>query len=172
MRIGDSERIAARAVAGAEPAFVVGAPGLIGGVDRGERPRIARRAYARGSAMRQPGALQHLADRAFGGPDDMRMRSGELHPQLSRPPVPSLPRGDDVRDHFLAQPAREMPRHATAVGQPRHTLSIVARQPLVNRLARDPIDLGQRRDALALVVILNQLDTEVHGSVLLPRHCF
>src|SRR5271157_2721334 len=48
----------------------------------------------------------------------------------------------------------------------------IARQPFVNRLARDVIDLGQRRNPLTLGVFLNQLDTQVHSSVFLPRHRF
>src|SRR5207248_11789292 len=34
------------------------------------------------------------------------------------------------------------------------------------------INLGKRRNALAPLVIVNQLDTEVHGFALFPRHCF
>jgi len=77
MRIGDGERIAARAVAGPEPAFEVGAPGLIGGTDGGERARVRRRPHARLARMGEPGALQHFADGGLGRPDDVRMRSGQ-----------------------------------------------------------------------------------------------
>src|SRR5260370_41775950 len=65
-----------------------------------------------------------------------------------------------------------MLRRAAAVGEPCHACSVMALQPLVDVLARHAIYLGQRGNALAIDVILNQLDAEVHGFALFPRHCF
>src|ERR1700722_11365301 len=122
--------------------------------------------------MREPGALKHFADGGLGRPRDRRIGRHKFHPQLARPPVPAMPRGDDVRAPSLGHPAGKTPRHPTAIGQPRDALAIVTRQPLVDRLASDAIDLSQRLNAFALVVLLNQSDTEVHRCVLLPRHRF
>src|SRR6202023_4279319 len=97
------ERIAARAVAGAEPSLEVRAPGLIGAIDRRERPPIGRRANPRLAAVRQPGPLQHFPHRAFGRPQDVRMRRGPFYAQVPRPPVPAFARGDDVRDDVVAE---------------------------------------------------------------------
>jgi len=82
-----------------------------------------------------------------------------------------MTRRHNMRNHFVGEPPRRMQRHATAVGQPGHALGIVTLQPLVNGLASDLINPGQRLNAFPFVVILNQLDTKIHGSVLLPRHC-
>ena len=122
--------------------------------------------------MREASALQHLADGAFCRPRHIGMRGGQFHPQLARSPMPALARRDDVPDDLVCELARKMQRHAAAIGEPGGALGPVTREPLVDRLPRHPINLGERGNAFSLVVILNQLDAKIHGSVLLPRHCF
>jgi hypothetical protein len=121
--------------------------------------------------MRQSGALQYLADSALGRPDFSRICIDQLHSQLSRSPLPPLARPDDQLDRFIAYLTREMLRYPATVSQSGFPLSGVARQPLVDRLARYAVNPPQGRNALALFVILNQLNSKVHRSALFPRHC-
>src|SRR5215831_18421527 len=65
-----------------------------------------------------------------------------------------------------------MMRLSAAIDQPLHPFGLVTFPPLVNRLARDLIQLGQRADAFSLFVFFDHSDTLVHGSLLLPRHTF
>src|SRR5712671_1174279 len=144
VRVGNGERIAALAVGGAEPAFEVGAPGLIGGIDGGERLPIRRRADPRLAPVRQAGPFQYFADGAFRRPYDLRLRGGEFDAQFSRPPVPALARGNDLSDDVRAELVRAMLRRAAAVGEPRHARRVMALEPLVDGLARHAINLGKR----------------------------
>ncbi len=172
MRVGEGEWIAAGAVPGAEPALEISTPGPIDALDGSERLRIRRRAHTRFAAVRETGALQHFAQGAFRRPDQVRMRGGEFHAQLARPPVPALARRQDVRKDLITELARRVVWRPPAVGECSDTPGLVPLQPLVDGLARNRIDLGQRRNAFALVVIVNQLNPEVHGLALFPRHRF
>src|SRR5262249_12662288 len=84
----------------------------------------------------------------------------------------ALARGDNCLDDRLLQPRRRVLRSAAAIVQSGDPFRLITLQPFVNGLTSDLIHLRQRRDRFALLVIVNQLDTQVHGSVLLPRHRF
>src|SRR6476646_2120428 len=102
----------------------------------------------------------------------MGMRGCQFDPQLSRSPPPALTRRDDVRNDVVAEPVRRSMWHAAAIGEPGYSLPRMTSQPLVNGLARHAVNLRQRRNAFTFLVILNHLNTQVHRSVFLPRHCF
>src|SRR4029077_6075068 len=138
------KRIAALPVGGAEPAFEVGAPGLIGGIDGGERLPIRWRTDPRLAPVRQAAPFQYFADGAFRRPPDLRLCGDEFDAQFSRPPVPALARGNDLRDDLLAELVGCKLRRAAAVGEPCHACSVIALQPLVDGLARHAINLGKR----------------------------
>jgi hypothetical protein len=120
--------------------------------------------------MRQSGALEHFADARFGGPGDFRMRRRKFDAQLARSPTPAIARRQDLRDHFIAEPSGRMLRLAASVGKRSDTASIIPVEPLVNGLARDLVNLGERGDAAAFLAILNEPNPQVHGVALFPRH--
>jgi hypothetical protein len=122
--------------------------------------------------MGEAGALQHFADGAYRWPRHRWMRGYQFDPQFARTPMPMLPRRDDVRLGLFANLVGPGMRRPASIRQSRYPFRLMPRQPLIHRLPRYPVNLGQRRDAFTLFVFFDQSDTLVHGSVFLPRHCF
>src|ERR1039458_5692528 len=120
--------------------------------------------------MTQAFAAQYLGHRAGRWDLFLRPSLGHFDEQFARAPAPVLPRFDDVRDHLRAYLQRAVMGRAAAICQPRGSFTLVAPQPLVDRLARDAVRFRQRCDALAFLPLSNQFGSEFHWSVFLPWH--
>src|ERR1039458_10019845 len=120
--------------------------------------------------MTQAFAAQYLGHRAGRWDLFLRPSLGHFDEQFARAPAPVLPRFDDVRDHLRAYLQRAVMGRAAAICQPRGSFTLVAPQPLVDRLARDAVRFRQRCDALAFLPLSNQIGSASHWSVFLTWH--
>ena len=170
-RIADRQRIAARAVPGPEPALEVDAPDIVR-TRRPERTLRRRQTAPQTAARHKTLRAQKIAHRARRRPH----RPGVLAHQ-HRPKLPWTP--ERMRQAQRHDRIRNLRRHRTAVAQRRartllqtgHAAVPVPAEPLIARLAADPVRRAQRRHRrLAAMPRQHKIQLLVHPTGLSPGH--
>src|SRR6185503_2149338 len=130
--------IAARPIAGPEPALEVDAPRVVGLPAVRQRPRARRNIPPTLAPLRQPRVNQQFPHRARRRPRNLRMIQLQPPLQLLRPPRRLLaPQRQDRVALSLANSVRATMRRMAPLSQPRRPLNAPARQHLIARLAAD-----------------------------------
>ena len=138
--IGESQRIDARAILGAAPAFEVAAPHPIGRVGRGEGRSIRIGTAPLLARDYQSFAAQQFAHRAHRRPRPIRLLTFQHRLQLSRPPAHVLvPQLHDLLLDLCRCPVGMTTRRTAALLHALPAGLLVASQRIVSGLARDPV---------------------------------
>ena len=172
VRIADRQRVATRAIRGAEPTLEVRTPDVVGCDHVQKRLRHRHRAALPPTGSAQALAPQQIANRACRRPPLPRMQLFQLRQQLERPKIgiASAHRDDcfgDLRIHAVGPPMR----YARALHEPVLGVFAITRPPLVAGFPADPISLAQhRKRLLATQAVSNEHRQLVHGAGLFPRH--
>ncbi len=165
------QRLAAPPVAGPEPALVIAAPHRIRTGGRCKRA-AAGRPPTPPPAPDEPMPLQDLPHRRGHRPAKLRRAALKPRQHLLRTP-------ERMRLLLRHNPGHQLGRRRTPVRQrrprqvdkPLGPKRPIASQPLVARLARDPVSRAQRRHRLlTLQTIPNKTQTLVHDASLSPNH--
>src|SRR5450432_1470597 len=139
LEIADGQRVASRAIAKREVTLEVDAPDVVRAFANREPRQLPRSARSTSARDDQALPLQHCAERARCGQWRTRPQRLESRTQLLWSPGRMLPskRHDGV-DLRIAQRLSVRTRCAARLFQRTGTATLVARQPLVPRLAADP----------------------------------
>ena len=171
-RVVERQRIAALLVVGQKPALEVGAPDVVGRVDRLQRRGKGRTAPAWPARLRQPFLAQPVADRAPGRRRLLRKSPAKLLAQLlGTPGGMTLAQRQSRRHQFLITRPAMVDGRAAALLQPLRALSPIPPKPFVAGLPADPelgADLAHHR--LVLARRNNKSHPFVHRAGLTPRH--
>src|SRR5258708_14365659 len=170
-RVAQRQRIAARSVAGAEPALEVDAPHRVGLVGRGERLAVGWAAWTAPPLARQPALGQPAADRARRRRHDLRPNLSQLAPKLLRTPAVALVQCQDRAHQLALARTAVMVRCPAAVLQPVNPFQLVALQPLVASVAADPEGAAHPRHHRPFFRRRkHKAHPLLHGTGLFPRH--
>ncbi len=166
------ERLAARAIAGTEPALEISRPNRIRPVTVGKRRRPRRHSLAPTPRHRQPGFVEQRAQRARRRPGQPRIMRHQPRPHFARAPARmAAPRskcrlGERRRD-LMRMPQRR-PAALLQAGQPGRLVTI---HPFVAGLPAHPIAAAQFRHRNSILPPAhNERQPLVHGFGPLPRH--
>ena len=172
MRVGQGERIAPPAVAGAKPPFEISAPHVVGRAHCRKRLGVGRTAPPAARPADHAFAPQPLADRAGRRHRQLRMVLDQLHPQLLWPPVrPALAQSQHRLHHGHIMRLAVLHRRMRALCQTRAALRDIPPEPLIAGLPADPVLAAQHRHLiLARQNPSDKLHSLVHVTGRFPRH--
>jgi hypothetical protein len=172
VRVGQGERVAPPTVTGAEPAFEIGAPHVVGRLHCRKRLGVGRTPPPLARPADHTFAPQPLADRAGRRRRQLGMVLNQLHPQLLRPPVrPALAQPQHRLHHGNVMRLTVLQRRVRALHQTRGAVRDIPAEPLVAGLAADPVLMAQHRHLiLARQNPSDKLHSLVHVTGLSPRH--
>ena len=171
--VADGQRVAAFAVAGAEPALEVDAPHIVGCGDGTEGPPgRGNTTTAPSAGDHQPFRTQQIAHRAGRRPHRLGALSHQHCAQLARTPMGTLPAQSNNRFGQLRRHRPTMTvRRTRALHQALRAVLAIATEPFVARLAADAVVLAKRcHRQLTTQTVRNKNQLLVHTTGLLPRH--
>src|SRR6516225_4897447 len=170
--VGQGERIAPPAVAGAEPPFEIGAPHVVGRAHCRKRPGVGRTPPPSARPADHALTPQPIPDRAGRRHRQLGMELNQLHPQLLRSPVrPALAQSQYRLHHGEVVRLTVLKRRVRARRQTRGAFRDVPAGPLVAGLPADPVLSAQHRHLiLARQNPSDKLHSLVHLTGRFPRH--
>src|SRR5882672_8213192 len=170
-RIAQCQRIAARPIAGAEPALEVHRPHRVGLVGRRKRLAVGRTAWPPTPLDRQVAPGQPVADRARRRQLDIRTQLTELVAQLLGTPAVVLAQRQHIVHQLGLSRAAVMMRSPAAILQTLDPFRVEARQQPVPGVSADAVLRADLRHHRPFFSRRNhKTHPFVHDTGLFPRH--
>src|SRR5882672_4980173 len=170
--VGQRQRVDPAVVAGAEPAFEINRPLIIGGRNRCHRPPPVERPPAPLDRRDQTGPLEDITDRRSRRPASLGSLIPQHHSQLARSQMREAPaqRNDRFRNGRLS-PMRTMQWSVRMIYKPFRRTVLTPLAPLIERVPAYAVATAQIRNTpVAGVVFRQHSDALFHSTGLLKGH--